>query len=200
MSVWADARIWQAVIAGAFLGVGWFVNGWQNRRAAADQRAERLRDVHRALYAEIGATLANLESEAALETHRAGIVARMQADPEFIPFVPREHGDRVFASVVENIHVLPRVTIDPIVAFYTQLASIAALADDMRGLRYPTLEPARRAAIYHDYIEMKKQAFAFGLHALALIATYARDGKTAAEAQAAAGRAVSIPASDRSAP
>ena len=49
-----DVRLWQAVIAGAFVAAGWLVNGWQNRREAARLRDEKLRDVHRALFAEIG--------------------------------------------------------------------------------------------------------------------------------------------------
>ena len=30
-----DGRIWQAVVAGGFVALGWIVNGWQERRAQA---------------------------------------------------------------------------------------------------------------------------------------------------------------------
>lgn len=181
-----DPRIWQALVAGAVVALGWLVNGWQNRRDAAKLRAERLRDVHRALFAEIGATLANLESEAALDAHREAVVARMRAEPGFVPFVPREHGSTVYAAVVAEIHVLPRVTIDPVVAYYSQLSAIASIVEDMRGERFAALSAERQAAIFADYIEMKKQALSFGRHALALIATYAEEGKAAAEREARA--------------
>jgi hypothetical protein len=177
-----DARIWQAVVAGAFLALGWWVNGWQNRREAAAAKRERLRDVHRALFAEIGATLANLESEAALEAHRDAVLARMCRDPEFVPFVPKEHGATVFRAIVGDIHVLPRVTIDPIVAYYSQLSAIETLVEDMRSPGFRRLAQERRQAVFADYIEMKRQAFAFGNHALRLIDLYARAGKAAAEA------------------
>jgi len=187
-----DPRIWQAVLAGAFVAAGWLVNGWQNRREAATLRRERLRDVHRALFAEIGATLSNLESDAALDAWRDGMLLRMDAEPGFFPFVPRERGDRVFQAIVAEIHILPRGTIDPIVAFYTQLAAIEMLVEDMRGETIKTLAPDRRRLIYADYIEMKKQALAYGAHALRVIDAFAQGGKNAAEALSspAAGRSV----------
>ena len=83
-----DVRIWQAVIAGLFVAVGWLVNGWQNRRERATRRAERLRDVHRALYAEIGANLENLASEERIEAHARGLIAKMDTDPDFVPVHP----------------------------------------------------------------------------------------------------------------
>ncbi|MEX0370896.1 MAG: hypothetical protein AB3N09_09710, partial [Tateyamaria sp.] len=48
-----DPRIWQAVIAGLFVAIGWIVNGAQNRRDAARLRREQREDVQRALGAEI---------------------------------------------------------------------------------------------------------------------------------------------------
>lgn len=184
-----DARIWQAVVAGGFVAVGWLVNGWQNRRDAAAQRAERLRDVHRALFAEIGATLANLESAEALDSYRDAMLARMDADPEFFPLVPREHGDQVFRAIVAEIHILPRVTIDPIVAYYSQMRAIEALVDDMRGSAVKTLAQRRRREIYYDYIEMKKQALAYGHYALQMIDVYAREGRAGADRMRLSSRA-----------
>ena len=177
-----DARIWQAIIAGAFVAVGWIVNGWQNRRDAAARRAERLRDSHRAIYAEIGANLFNLGSEKALMANADAVRQRMTEDASFVPFVPTERRSPVFDAMREHIHILPRVTIDPIVAYYAQVGAVAALADDMRGVRFRTLSPDRRTAIYDDYIGMKVQALSFGDFALRMIAAYAEGGKDAAEA------------------
>ncbi|MEL6210772.1 MAG: hypothetical protein AAFR44_11460 [Pseudomonadota bacterium] len=177
-----DPRIWQAVLAGAFVAAGWIVTNWQTRREAAKLRAERTRDVHRALYAEIGATLTNLDSAGALDAHRDAVLTRLAEDPDFVPFVPREHGATVFDSIVAEIHVLPRVTIDPIVAYYSLLSAIASLVEDMRGDRFHSLPAERRAAVFADYIEMKKQALSFGQHATRVIALYAEGGKAAAEA------------------
>ncbi|MCO6381247.1 hypothetical protein [Oceanicola sp. 502str15] len=176
-----DPRIWQAVIAGLFLGAGWFVNGLLNRREAAALRREKLRDMHRALYAEIGNNLANLWDDERIESYAEGIVERMQGDPQFVPLIPREHNDTVFDVLLPDIHVLPRQTIDPIVAYYSQLKSIAALVDDMRGESFKSMAQTRRIAMYHDYIEMKKQALSFGRYANAVIDAFGKGGREAAE-------------------
>lgn len=175
-----DPRVHQAFVAGAFVAVGWIVNGWGNRRRAAKLRAERLRDVHRALFAEIGAHLANLGGEEVLENHKQQFIEKMERDQSFIPFVPHESNDRVYEAIIEDIHILPRTSIDPVVAYYSQLGAIAAIVSDMRGEAFKTLSPERRTAIYSDYIDMKKQAFAFGNHALFMIDVFAKEGKEAA--------------------
>ncbi|MBY6151995.1 hypothetical protein KUV47_02120 [Vannielia litorea] len=176
-----DARIWQAVIAGLFLGAGWFVNGVLNRREAAALRQEKLRDMHRALYAEIGNNLANLWDEERIESYAEGMLERMREDEEFVPLIPREHNDTVFDTLLPDIHVLPRQTIDPIVAYYSQLKSLAALVDDMRGAAFKGMSQQRRVAMYSDYIEMKKQALSFGSYANAVIDAFGKGGREAAE-------------------
>lgn len=198
-----DARIWQAVVAGGFVAMGWLVNGRQNRRAAAGLRAERLRDAHRALYAEIDANLSNLLDEDTLRAEGAAIRARMEAEDDFVPLIPRERHDRIFRALEQEIHVLPRVTIDPIVAYYAQITTLAAHVEDMRGGAFRALPPGRRVAMYDDYIEMKAAALRMGRKAVWLIEVFARDGKAAAEAEAAriGGRAaVSSPGAGRSGP
>ncbi|MBN2906324.1 MAG: hypothetical protein JXJ18_06430 [Rhodobacteraceae bacterium] len=183
-----DARIWQAILAGAFVAFGWLVNGWQNRREAAALRAERLRDAHRALFAEIASNLANLRSVEALTGYRDDLIARMRADPGYVPLIPRERNDTIFRALIAEIHILPRVTIDPIVSYYNQLFALEALIEDMRGERFKTLEQERRIAMYSDYIDLKTQALNDGQYALRMIAAYAKGGPAAAlqeEARAA---------------
>lgn len=180
-----DARIWQAAIAGGFVSIGWIVNGRANRRRDRRLRQERLRDVHRALYAEIGTNLSNLRSASALSDDVAQMEQRMEAEPDFVPFLPQERTDRVFSEIVGEIHILPRVTIDPVVAYYAQVGAISALVEDMRADGYAALSPGRRLAIYRDLMEMKRQALTFGGAALRLIEVYAAEGKDAAEAAAA---------------
>lgn len=187
-----DTRIWQALVAGLVVAAGWLVNGWQNRRERRADRAEQLRDAHRAVYAEISAYLSNLVGDEALELHGRALVARMRDDPDFVPFVPRERSDRIFDALTDRIHVLPRVTIDPIVTYYSQIHAIEALADDMRGEAYKALSQDRRIDIYEDYIAMKRVALAYGRHALTLIEIYATQGKEAAEAARVSSR-VSAP-------
>ncbi|UWQ20656.1 hypothetical protein [Jannaschia sp. W003] len=180
-TVGLDARIAQALIAGAVVAAGWLVNGWRNRADARRLRAERLRDAHKALFAEIRDVCAAYWLEGRAEEHAAGLVARMEADPAFVPFVPREVHGPIYAAMIPQIDILPRQTIDWIVAFYALLRSVEAMAEDMRGERFATLEPDRRIAIYRDYIAMRIRAFGYGQRALKLIEAYARGGPEAAE-------------------
>ena len=179
-----DPRIWQAIIAGAFLAGGWVFNGQQNRREAQRERAEKLRDTHRAIYAEIDSNLSNLRDADALDDYCKTMVERMEQDAEFVPLIPRERNDRLYESITDRIYVLPRVTIDPIVMYYSQLATISAHVEDMRGVSFRTLSTDRKVLMYMDYIEMRKQALEFGRVANYLIDVYSKSGKDAAEAEA----------------
>ena len=176
-----DARIWQAVIAGLFIGLGWFVNGWLNRRAADALKREKLRDMHRAIYAEIGVYIANIWDGDAMERYADAMTQRMSDDADFVPLIPREQGDAIFSALIPDVHVLPRQTIDPIVAFYTQQRAISTLVEDMRGDAFRAMSQDRRIAMYRDYIEMKKQALEFGRFANAVIDAYGKGGVDAAE-------------------
>jgi len=178
-----DSRLLQAFVAGLFLGLGWVVNGWQNRRADSRRRKERLRDAHRAIYSEIAAYLENLGSEDALQDYRNSIIERMTTDPGYVPLIPRERNDTIFRALVEEIYILPRVTIDPIVSYYSQLFAIETLIEDMRGKRFPGLEASRRIQMYSDYIDLKIQAFHDGHYALRMIAAFASGGREGAKAE-----------------
>lgn len=177
-----DPRIWQAVIGGAFLAMGWIYNGWRNRQDARDLRDEKLRDTHKAIFAEIATNLASLYDEATLDAHADRILAQMNGDPAFVPFIPKEHRPRIFDAMDQDIYILPRVTIDWIVMYYSQIDAIAALAEDMRGASFRSLHQERRIAMYRDYVEMRKQALEFGRICNHLISVYARDGKDATDA------------------
>lgn len=206
MSTTADilnSRVLQAVVAGGFVAIGWMVNGWQNRRVDRRRRAERLRDVHRALFAEIGAYLASIGDLDQLEAGRAAMVARMEAEPDFLPFLASEEKDSVYRAIIGEIHVLPRSSVDIVVAFYTQLNAIRALVDDMRSDRFAALAPERRLAVYEDYIRMTRLAFEYGSAALHLIDVFAKQGKDAARAEQDRLREMGLnnqPAADRYAP
>ena len=179
-----DARIWQAIVAGLFLAVGWIVAGLQNRKEATRLRAERLRDAHRAIFAEIDANLSNLLSEGTLRAEGEAVIVRILEDEDYVPLIPRQSHDRIFRSLEGEVHVLPRVTIDAIVHYYAQLSAISAHADDMRGETFRRLSARRRAEMYGDYMDMKIAALQLGRAANSLIAIFADQGKQAAEAQA----------------
>ena len=54
----------------------------------------------------------------------------------------------------------------------------------MRAEGYAALPQERRVSLYEDYIRMKGLALDYGEFCLALIGTFADEGKTAAEAAA----------------
>jgi len=175
-----DPRIWQAIIAGAIVALGWIVNGAQERRVAARLRAERLRDFHKALFAEIRTALAALgeDDPSVGEEIAAGISDTNK------PFVPLEQHDRVFKTVLEDIDVLPRQTIDAIVAYYGQISALEAMTKDMRTAAAGDMSGASYEAMYRDYLKMRSTSFAYGEYTLQLIKSYSEDGPAAADALA----------------
>lgn len=177
--------IWQALIAGLVISAGWLTTAIFGGLGRERTKAERLRDYHKALYAEIGNTLEILWGQGHAEAEAEGILQRMRADEDFVPFVPREHHDFVYDALLANIEVLPRVTIDVVVAYYSRIKGIAALAEDMRGEAFKSLPQARRIMVYSDFIEMRRQAFLLGQHALRLIKAFAEHGPVAAHLVAA---------------
>ena len=179
-----DERVWQAVVAGLFIASGWLTTAIFAELARTRDKAERLRDTHKALYAEIGNTLDGLWANGESAAYGKGIVERMQADDAFIPFIPREDHTHIYDNVVSQIEVLPRVTIDPIVGYYSQMKAVAALAEDMRGSGFRRMSQDRRILMYRDYLEMRERGFAYGQYALTLIRGYSEGGETAARAAA----------------
>ena len=180
-----DARILQAVIGGSFVALGWIINGRRNRRAEARLRAEQVRDLHKAIFAEIKPYIVALKRDIS-EEFEAEMIERMKGNDletgePFIPLIPRESNDAVFQSAIEHIHILPRQTIDPIVAYYSQVKTISTLIEDMRSHDFRRISAERRIAVYRDYIRMKSVAKDMGEYAQRVIAAYADGGKKAAE-------------------
>ncbi|MDO5641244.1 MAG: hypothetical protein Q4G26_02480 [Paracoccus sp. (in: a-proteobacteria)] len=157
-----------AVIAGLFLAAGWWVVALQGRKRDAKLRAERVRDVQRALFAEIRAYLAVLERDHIAE-YGAGIAHRIETEPGYFPVIPTEHNDAIFRAIVAELHILPRDTVDPVVLYYSQLNAIGAIIADLRALDPAKIGASRAAAMYRDYISMKLGAIELGNSALLAI-------------------------------
>lgn len=182
----------QAVIAGVFLAAGWWVVAWQNRRRDDRLRAERVRDVQRALFAEIRAYLAVLQRDD-VAAYGARIAERITSEPGYFPVIPSEKNDAIFNAIVGEIHVLPRDTVDPVVLYYSQLNAIVAMIADLRTLDLARIGPERAASMYRDYIAMKVEAMEMGRSALDAI-------RRNIDGRGTAARSVSNPASGRSGP
>ncbi len=179
-----DERLWQALIAGVVIATGWLATAMFAEVERATRKAEATRDAHKALFAEIRDVCATYWSEGRAAQEATVLRERMLSEEGFVPFIPRESHGRIYGAMLGGIDVLPRQTIDSVVAFYSLVASIEALAEDMRGERYAGLEAARRVAIYDDWTAMRDRAFDYGQHALQLIEAYSEGGREAAEARA----------------
>lgn len=152
MSPWIGSVI---VAIGSLLGIalGWIVTQRQQVRREAASRGERIRDVQTALRAEIRSYRRWLESFD-IEVETGTTVLRMENDPSFTPFIPREVETLVFNALVGEIHILPSEVIDPIVLYYRQVHALAKFAEDLRGERFEKLEVARKVEMYKDYVSL----------------------------------------------
>lgn len=174
----SDPRVVAAMIGGAVVAGGWVVThilGAARDRAA---RAERVRDVQGALYAEIRVHVATLKSQN-LPRYGADIEALILKGGNFFPVIPTEHNDRLFTAIVEDIHVLPFRVVDPVVRYYNQLATIGAMITDLRKLRLDRMDAVRAARMYRHYIEMKIEAIDLGEKAMAFLLAHLTGGSEA---------------------
>ena len=179
-----DPGLMPAFIAGLVIAMGWLTTAVFGELERKRAKEEKLRDFHKALYGEIGSALAALYADGRAQDYADEIVARMEQDHAFVPFIPRESHDRVYAAILREIEVLPRQTIDAIIAFYAMLGTMTAQAEDMRGDGFKAMSQTRRIAMYRDYINMRKRAFRLGEFTLNLISQCAKGGAKAAEAYA----------------
>jgi len=156
----------QAVIAGLFIAAGWWVVAFQNRRRDAKLRAERVGDVQRALLAEIRAHVVALEAQRLDEGETEALLARL-SDSGRIPFVPAQANDRIFAAIIDEVHILPAEIIDPVVTYYRQLSIMASFAEAMR--EQAERDQARAVEMFRDYMELTEAARESGHEALRLL-------------------------------
>lgn len=177
-----DSRTISALIGAIVVLIGWFFASYRERRQRKFSRQERIRDVQRAIYAEIRAHIAALKRDE-LDEYRNNMIEKMRGKDgkgrDFIPLIPSERNDMIFKAIVNEIHILPRSSIDPVALYYSQLSAISALIDDLRSPEFKDMDRGRRIQMYSDYIDMKKEALDLGEEAMLMIATYARGGRDA---------------------
>ncbi|QIR84794.1 hypothetical protein [Paracoccus sp. AK26] len=176
-----DPRVVAAMIGGAVVAGGWVVTHLLSARRDRAARAERVRDVQGALYAEIRVHVATLKGQN-LPRYGAEVEALILKDDGFFPVIPTEHNDRLFSAIVEDIHVLPFRVVDPVVQYYNQLSTIGAMIADLRALRLDSMGAVRAARMYRHYIEMKIEAIALGEEAMAFLVTHLTGGRAAVTA------------------
>lgn len=174
----ADPRVTAAVIGGTVVAGGWVVTHLLSAARDRNARAERVRDVQGALFAEIRVHVATLKHQR-LAAYGAQIEAQIRKGDGFFPVIPTEHNDRLFRAIVDDIHVLPFRVVDPVVRYYSQLATITAMIEDLRRLRVDKIGAERAAHMYRHYIEMKLEAIDLGDKAMSFLLTHLTGGNAA---------------------
>ena len=173
-----DPRVVAAMIGGGVVAGGWVVTHLLSARRDRAARAERVRDVQGALYAEIRVHVATLKGQS-LPVYGAEMEAMILKAAGFFPVIPTENNDRVFAAIVDEIHVLPFAVVDPVVRYYNQLSVIGAMIADLRALDLARVGPERAARMYRHYIEMKVEAIDLGSAAKLFLHTHLTGGNAA---------------------
>lgn len=168
----------QALIAGIFLSCGWLVVAAQTRRRDARLRREREADIQRALLAEIRAHVFSLEQQSPSRSDAEALIARIRSG-NFVPTLPQQGNDRIFAAVISELHILPAPVIDPIVIYYRLLSIMGALATDLR--RISRKDGERAAQMMADYLALMAETRDSGIHAIRVLTECLQGGAEAVE-------------------
>jgi hypothetical protein len=158
MDVWIGSAVLAVVISSIVTVAGWFMTLRHERLREVERRQERIEDIQTALLADIRSSRHRF-SQTDLDQHLEDIEARINGasgDEGYTPFVPREPGSLLWASTAGEVHILPNEVIDAVVIYFSQLETIRLFAEDLRAGRFAALDPARKIAMYRDYIKMAK--------------------------------------------
>lgn len=186
------APIWQATIAGLVVASGWLTSAIFRHLDAARDKDEKLRDYHKAIFAEVQSTISGFDpgildpdtGVQSLGPAALDLISRIErssdGDP-FVPMIPLEVHDAFHATIQDKIDILPRETIGAITFYYGVIRSIRALSEDMRAPEFRNaMDNMRRTAMYRSYAEMRLRAYWAGVFVLKVIQIYSEKGKAAA--------------------
>ena len=176
---WINPAVQGALVAATVAVGGWVFNGRQNRRMAAQLRAERVDDLQRAILAEIRAHVVALEQQQLSFEENVALVERVRRGG-YIPSIPSEANDRMFRAIISEIHVLPARIIDPVVIYYRLLAVMSGMAGDVQILARNDAE--RAAEMLADYLALSEEALESGRYAMILLTAQLNGGEAAVRA------------------
>ena len=144
-----------AVIAAVISGLVSFLvvqlNFRQERRAAALQREEKVRDFQIALRAEIASDLSNMQRFDRAKLLQS-VADAMVADPLYTPVIPRLSANTIFGAIIADLPLLPARVIAPVVDYERLRQSLGQLVEDLRANSHKELPADRRLLAYADYV------------------------------------------------
>jgi hypothetical protein len=153
MSAWIGPAIVAALIGCLTTMLGWSVSYRQLRNLESVKRREKIVDYQTALRAEIRSYRARFEHMNPI-AYRDAIIALIETDPSFTPFLPLEPPMLIFSEIVKEIHILPTEVIDTVVLFYAHITTIAQLTMDLKSEHFNALPRERKAGLYMDYYNL----------------------------------------------
>lgn len=166
--VGADIRLWQGLLAGLVVVLGWVSTFlFQEERIAQDRiaqesdlllslRAEILNFIWKFQQEDFDQAIANLEK-----------LKRDRRKRLPIHFIPSQAEPVVFRSVASNLPLIDDVALSLSVQFYAQMEDIAQLSRDIQGPEFSTLGNRDfRINLLIKYVEMQKLAITLGLIAI----------------------------------
>ncbi len=167
---WIGPVIIAAAIAALINVLGWVVTGQREVQRDRRRRRERREDVQTALSAEIQHYVDILSNpDFDLRKSWAEVVAQMETDDNYAPFVPSERNDTVFKTLLTDISILPEPVIGPVVRYYNQVFAIEAMIEDLRSYKFDGMDQEQRIKMYTDYISLKLEALDQGKLATAAL-------------------------------
>ncbi len=149
----AVGAIIAAVVSGIIQITGLFISYSNSRTLERARCTEKIVDFVIAIRSEVEANVGRFKGDD-LATNGEDIVARIEANSDYVPFVPKYATMLIFNEIIHEIHLLPSKVIAEVVTYYKAEDYISKFADDIRSDRYALLEKGLRAAIYSDYIQL----------------------------------------------
>lgn len=149
----AIGAIIAAIVSGVIQITGLFINHRNNLILERARRTEKIADFVIAIRSEVEANVGRF-NQADLAANGEDVVARIEANPHYVPFVPRYATMLIFDEIIHEIHLLPSSVIAEVVTYYKAEDYISKFADDIRSDKYAALDQKLRATIYSDYTEL----------------------------------------------
>lgn len=176
--VGGDIRLWQALLAGFVVVLGWLSTFmFQEERIAQDRRAKEV-DLLLALRAEILNYMLKFRDDDYDKTLAAFEELKDNSDPVPLNFIATQAELVVFPNVLQQLTVVDDIALHWVVQFYTQVNDIAALAGDLRAHDFTYKNPREfqlRQLIH--LVEMQQTAITLGRIAVEAIEGVVPEGR-----------------------
>lgn len=165
-----------AVLATLTAFVGWYFTGLKERRLDRRQREdaatelkrlrqERIDDIVRAIHAEIVAGI--VQSERQLTDDEIQYTINDSS-----PFATPDESDFVFASIRDELSILPSAVIHPVVCYYRALFQSNLMVRDLRSDDFKSQSPAEKQAYMAGFLSVMEMLRDRGHQALKKLEDY----------------------------